>query len=149
MPNDWKPTKNDILSWHLEDYVKRYMPWAENADAGDTIAGIYGGGYYCFTAEDASKLLAAYEKGDEIFKRQLDFKELNRILKYPNKVEIAGKKYEWPIARAIVSYFFEKMHLHYLDGWSPERIAKDEAESRESIQKILGHLTQSPKDLNP
>jgi hypothetical protein len=117
--------REEVLSWDTEGYIKNYKAWAENADVGDTLSEVYGDEWMISPAE-AKNLLEAYEKGEEIFKKPLEIKDVGKVgHRHPidpawhqgTYITIGGVEYPWPVARAIISYFFNNEHVNFLSRY--------------------------------
>ena len=114
--------RRDLLAlWtSLDMYVLNYKPWSPDGKRGENIR--TGIGSSKIGLEDTRNLLKAYQAKEEVFSHHADdSNEMEKITIGAGYVMIAGKEYPLPIARAIISYFQNEMHMHYLEEFGLKR----------------------------
>lgn len=127
MPRDapLKVSKWEVLSWEIEDFMESYYPWAsgdvvnedyEEVHRDCTIVGVYG--MVGVDPEQAKAIYEAHKKNAYIFAIPFDDIAERGVHAREYKLEVGqGVFFEWPLAKAIASYFKNGKHLHYLDHY--------------------------------
>jgi hypothetical protein len=125
-----KVSKCEILSWEIENYMKSYYPWTNgdlvNENCAEvhrdyTIVGVYG--ITDVDSDQAKAIYEAHKKSEYIF--SIPFEDIPNagVEAHEHKLEVGkGVFFEWPLAKAIASYFKNGKHLNYLDKYDVKRL---------------------------